>query len=141
MQLSICVPAGDTLHTVFANSLVNLTSRLTKLTIPWNLHIVSGSVICQSRTKLANEALDSGATHLLWLDSDMYFPANVLLDLVNHKKDIVAAQYSTRYSPYQTVAFTNPDNINERLNESFGLHKVWAVGMGCMLVTRKVFED
>jgi hypothetical protein len=141
MQLSICVPAGDTLHTVFANSLVNLTSRLTKLTIPWNLHIVSGSVICQSRTKLANEALDSGATHLLWLDSDMYFPANVLLDLVNHKKDIVAAQYSTRYSPYQTVAFTNPDNINERLNASFGLHKVWAVGMGCMLVTRKVFED
>ena len=141
MQLSICVPAGDKVHTIFAKSLANLTSRLTKLTIDWNLHIVCSSVICGSRTQLAREALDSGATHLLWLDSDMYFPASVFLDLVSHKKDIVAANYSTRYSPYQSVAFTNADNMDERLTTTNGLHKVWAVGMGCMLVTRQVFED
>ena len=141
MQLSICVPAGDKVHTIFAKSLANLTSRLTKLTIDWNLHIVCSSVICGSRTQLAREALDSGATHLLWLDSDMYFPASVFLDLVSHKKDIVAANYSTRYAPYQSVAFTNAENMDERLTTTNGLHKVWAVGMGCMLVTRQVFED
>ena len=141
MQLSICVPAGDKVHTVFAKSLANLTSRLTKLSIDWNLHIVSSSVVCESRTQLAKEALGSNATHLLWLDSDMYFPASVVLDLLSHKKDIVAATYSTRYAPYRTVAFTNPNDTNERLDISNGLHKVWAVGMGCMLVTRQVFED
>jgi hypothetical protein len=141
MQLSICVPAGDKVHTVFAKSLANLTSRLTKLSIDWNLHIVSSSVVCESRTQLAKEALDSNATHLLWLDSDMYFPASVVLDLLSHKKDIVAATYSTRYAPYRTVAFTNPNDTNERLDINNGLHKVWAVGMGCMLVTRQVFED
>ena len=141
MQLSICVPAGDKVHTIFAKSLANLTSRLTKLTIDWNLHIVCSSVICGSRTQLAREALDSVATHLLCLDSDMYFPASVFLDLVSHKKDIVAANYSTRYAPYQSVAFTNADNMDERLTTTNGLHKVWAVGMGCMLVTRQVFED
>ncbi len=141
MQLSICVPAGDKVHTVFAKSLANLTSRLTKLSIDWNLHIVSSSVVCESRTQLAKEALGSDATHLLWLDSDMYFPASVVLDLLSHKKDIVAATYSTRYAPYRTVAFTNPNDTNERLDISNGLHKVWAVGMGCMLVTRQVFED
>ena len=141
MQLSICVPAGDKVHTVFAKSLANLTSRLTKLSIDWNLHIVSSSVVCESRTQLAKEALGSDATHLLWLDSDMYFPASVVLDLLSHKKDIVAATYSTRYAPYRTVAFTNPNDTNERLDISNVLHKVWAVGMGCMLVTRQVFED
>lgn len=141
MQLSICVPASDKVHTIFAKSLANLTGRLTKLSIDYNLHIVSSSVVCESRTQLANEALACGATHLLWLDSDIYFPANIVLDLMSHKKDIVAANYSTRYAPYQSVAFTDPNNMDQRLTATTGLHKVWAVGMGCMLITKQVFED
>jgi hypothetical protein len=141
MKLSICIPARDTVHTGFAKSLANLTSTLTADNINFNLHIVCGSVIAQSRIDLAKEALDSECTHILWLDSDIHFPANIFTKLYAHNKDIVAATYSTRYKPNVSVAFLDPDNINIRLNEKKGLHKVWAVGMGCMLTTSNVYKE
>jgi hypothetical protein len=141
MKLGICVPARDQVHTLFTKSLVNLTNRLTSKQIDFELHIVCGSVIAQLRTDLAKEALSKNATHLLWLDSDMYFSSSIAEKLLQHDKDIVAGQYSTRYAPYQTVAFTDPNNMNSRLNESTGLHKVWAIGMGCMLTRATVYNE
>ena len=141
MKIGICVPARDQVHTVFARSLAYLTSRLTAKNIDYELHIVSGSVIAESRTQLANEAIENNSTHLLWLDTDLHFPPTVVERFLAHNKDIVAATYSTRYSPYQSVAFTDPNNIDKRLNAKNGLHKVWAVGMGCMLVNARVFNN
>ena len=141
MQLSICIPARDTVHTGFAKSLANLTSTLTADNIKFNLHIVCGSVIAQSRIDLAKEALDSGCTHILWLDSDIHFPSTVFSKLISHKKDIVAATYSTRYNPNVSVAFVDSNNIDARLNVNSGLHKVWAVGMGCMLTSASVYNQ
>jgi len=140
MKLSICIPARDQVHTVFARSLAYLTGKLTEKNIDYELHIVSSSVISESRTRLANEALDANATHMLWLDTDLHFPPTVVDKFLRHNKDIVAANYSTRYSPYQSVAFTNPNNIEERLNATSGMHKVWAVGMGCMMTKAEVFS-
>ena len=140
MQIGICIPAHDTLHTKFALSLANLTSKLTRDKINYELHVICGSVIAESRIQLANEALEHGATHLLWLDSDMHFPANVVNKFLQHDRDIVAANYSTRYHPYRSVAFVNPNDTEQRLETKFGLHKIWAVGMGCMMVKREVFE-
>ena len=141
MKLGICIPARDQVHTGFARSLCYLTNRLTANSIDFELHIVCSSVIAESRTALAKEALEKNASHLLWLDSDMHFPPSVFETLLSHNKDIVAGQYSTRYSPYQTVAFTDPDDIQKRLNENNGLHQVWAVGMGCMLVNADVYNN
>lgn len=141
MKLGICIPARDQVHTGFARSLCHLTNRLTTNSVDFELHIVCSSVIAESRTALAKEALERDASHLLWLDSDMHFPPSVFETLLSHNKDIVAGQYSTRYSPYQTVAFTDPNNIQKRLNENNGLHKVWAVGMGCMLVNADVYNN
>ena len=141
MQLSICIPARDTVHTGFAKSLVNLTNKLTANNVNFNLHIICGSVISQSRIDLANEALDSGCTHILWLDSDIHFSSNIFDKLILHNKDIVAATYSTRYSPNVSVAFVDPDNIDLRLNATTGLHKIWAVGMGCMLTSASVYDE
>lgn len=140
MQLGICVPARDQVHTGFARSLCYLTNKLTEDQIDFNLHIVCGSVIAESRTRLANEALEYGATHLLWLDSDMHFSPTVFDQLSKHNLDIVAGNYSTRYAPYQSVAFTDPKNIEKRLEAKSGLHRVWAVGMGCMLVKADVYR-
>lgn len=141
MRLSICVPARDQVHSVFALSLANLTSRLTRKNIDFEIHMIFGSVIADQRNQLANEALDCGATHLLWLDTDIHFPANLADKLLSHNLDIVAANYSTRYEPYQSVAFLDPNDATLRLNEKAGLHKVWAVGMGSMLVKADVFKE
>jgi hypothetical protein len=135
MRLSICVPARDTVHAGFALSLAKIAK-----TIDCEILMNLGTVIPEQRNQLISESLEKGCTHILWLDSDMHLPANTANILLSHNKEIVAASYSTRMPPYQSVAFTNPDNLSKRLNEKEGLHKVWAVGMGCMLVNTKVYE-
>jgi len=140
MKLAICVPARDTVHTTFVQCLVNLTKKLTKDNINFEVVFNLGSVVSQQRNELVDSSLSINATHILWLDSDMHFPDNTLERLMSHDKKIVAATYSTRYKPQRSVAFTNQNNYNDRLLEKTGLHEVWAVGMGCMLTHRSVFE-
>lgn len=141
MSVAICTPTRDLVHAGYAKSLANLTARLAKAQIDFEVMISLGSVIPQLRTNLVNVALKKNFEWLLWLDSDMHFPDYIFERLVAHNKDIVAATYSTRMKPQRSVAFTNKDNYDERLTERQGLHPVFAVGMGCMLTHRSVFEQ
>jgi hypothetical protein len=140
MSLAICIPSRDTVSAGFAKSLANLTARLTSLNVKFEVIMVLGTVIPQLRTELADIALKKDHEWILWLDSDMHFPNTTFSQLISHDKKIVAATYSTRYKPQRSVAFTNHENYNERLTEPHGLHTVDAVGMGCMLTHRSIFE-
>jgi hypothetical protein len=104
----------------------------------------TGSLISRQRQNLAMSAIASGATHILWLDSDMMFPVNIAETLINHNQDIVACNYSTRSHPIKGVAYKQigdwdswlkPDETSPRLREVAG------VGMGCMLTKTKIFND
>jgi hypothetical protein len=86
------------------------------------------------------EALETDCTHILWLDSDMTFPTHTIQALLSHDTDIVACNYSTRVPPYNPVAFMDVNNLEYRAYDGTGLHEIAAVGMGCMLVKRNVFE-
>jgi len=140
MKIAICIPSHNHVHLGFAKSLANLTSYLTKQNVDFEIFSALGTVIPDLRQLLANRALESKADYILWLDSDMHFPKDTVDRLLAHDKDIVAATYSTRVKPLRSVAFINQYDLDARLDAKTGLHKVWAVGMGCMLVSRKVFE-
>ena len=140
MSLAICTPARDQVSTGYAKSLANLTAKLAKQNYHFEVIMTLGTVIAQSRTDLATIALKKGYEWILWLDSDMHFPDNLAERLLKHDKKIVAATYSTRYKPQRSVAFLDSSDLNLRLDKKQGLHEVWAVGMGCMLTHRSVFE-
>lgn len=99
-----------------------------------------GTILSNMRNNLAREALKFGATHILWLDSDMVFPADALLRLLSHKKPIVAANYSTRRYPCEPVA-KNLDKKHWIYTDhmSTGLEAAIACGMGLMLTETSVF--
>lgn len=103
----------------------------------------TGSLISRQRQKLAETAISQGSTHILWLDSDMLFPLNVVDVLLSHNQDVVACNYPTRTLPIKGVAYTKIgewdswlgfDVTNERLKSVEG------VGMGCMLAKTSVME-
>lgn len=141
MSVAICTPARDVVYAGYAKSLANLTARLSKTQVNFEVMMTLGSVIPQLRSDLVSIALEKNFEWILWLDSDMHFPDYLFERLVAHKKDIVAASYSTRVKPLRSVAFTNEHNYDERLTERRGLHPVFAVGMGCMLTHRRIFEQ
>jgi len=140
MKIAICVPARDTVHAGFARSLANLTASLARSNIDYELLINLGSVIAQQRNTLVEQALTVKSSHILWLDSDMHVPTNTVDRLLSHNKDIVAATYSTRVKPQKSVAFVDQYNLDQRLKYTTGIHSVFAVGMGCMLVNIEVYK-
>jgi hypothetical protein len=105
-----------------------------------SLHMVMGSEIAMQRQQLVDEALDTECTHILWLDSDMKFPANLLDGFLSHDKDIIACNYSTRVPPHRPVAFKSANDLDVRLTAGTGIEEAYAVGLGAMLVKREVYE-
>jgi hypothetical protein len=140
MKIAISVPVRDTVHASFAYCLANLTAQLIRNNIDYTLNFDHGSVIAGQRNNLVSNAIETKASHILWLDSDMHFPSSIVSSLLRHEKDIVACTYSTRYSPKRSVAFTDRMDLDQRLDKKFGLNEVFAVGMGCMLTKTSVFE-
>ena len=140
MQLSICIPTRDHIPAGFAICLANLASHLTSKGITFSLNMILGTTIADTRNQLAKRALASNSEYTLWLDSDMHFPSDIFFRLKKHQKDIVGCTYSTRSKPLKNVAFVDDLDLNLRLNAISGLHPVYAVGFGCILIKTEVFK-
>ena len=89
--------------------------------------------IVSSRTWLVLEAIRNGATHILFVDSDMLFGADTLDRLLAHGKEIVGVQYNKREFPlvgvYAPLGETSEDD----------LYKASHVGTGLLLIDLSVF--
>lgn len=102
-----------------------------------------------NRNDLARRALNiEQVTHLLWLDDDMRFPKDTLYRLLKHNEAFVGTNYSTRKTPSVPVTcekiFPELGKPAKRLitpEGATGLADVEAVGFGCVLVRREVFEE
>lgn len=144
MNLSICVPARETVNTGFSYDLAMLAARFygnAPAGTTFNLNFLNGTLIADQRTKLVELSLKQGATHILFLDSDMRFPSYLVEKLAAHDKDIVACNYATRRLPVKTVAFKDFANLSYIYSlDKNGLEECDAVGMGAMLVKAEVFR-
>ena len=141
VRIAICVPVRDNVMAGFSYSLAMLMKKCGEASLKISLHYNIGSEVAMQRQQLVEEALETNPTHILWLDSDMKFPADILQRLLAHKKDVVACNYSTRVEPLYPVAFTSDGDLESRLYKTTGTSSVFAVGLGCMLVNTNVFKN
>lgn len=95
-----------------------------------------GSMLCEARHNIAQEAIAAGADYLLWIDSDHVFPADALFRLLKHDKEIVGCAMSSRSTP-RYVNCGLADSV-ERDSEELALAK-W-MSFGLVLIHRRVFE-
>ena len=89
--------------------------------------------IVSSRTWLVNEAIKNGGTHILFVDSDMVFPPQVINRLLSHGKEIVGVQYNKREFPLKGVY----EPLGEKSETE--LYKAKHVGTGLMLIDLSIF--
>lgn len=73
------------------------------------------------------------ATHLLFIDADMGFSAQVILDMLTFNEPLVGAIYSKKCLPIQWAASGLGDKFAERRGDFM---KVAGLGMGCFLIRR-----
>ena len=141
-SVSILVPTRDTVYSHFSFSLCNLIKTTTQMGIDTHLFFDASTILINQRENLIGQAIAMKSEWVLWLDSDMMFPATTLLRLLAHKKDIVACNYMKRSFPFKSVAFTDTNDWESwvPLQSENELITVEAIGMGCVLMKTSIFQ-
>jgi len=108
-----------------------------------------GSSLAAKRNRLVRSFLACAEfTHLLFLDSDMLVPPDLVRRLVAHDRDVVGALCAVRHPPHTAYAGrqTTADGIGHTSGPCFyplapgqGLQAVDRIGTGVLLVARSVF--
>lgn len=154
MKTLIVVPCMDMVHTAFFAS-YNSMRKVGET----GLSVCQNSLVYDSRNLLGKAALDSGADRILWLDSDMMLPVN-LMELLSADLDAgcecVSALYFRRSAPYGPVIFDTVERneVNGRLTVDATTFKTWprdqvfevaGFGFGAVMMTtalyRRVYEQ
>lgn len=142
---------------VYAASLAKLSCALQSWRINFSyLYYTGEALIPRARNKMAVEFLNSEHTHLLFVDSDIGFEAGNILVMLAHDKGIIAAPYPLKRMNWDVVrnarGYTNEELMKlassefavNYLDKDFNTNeacRVAAVGCGCMLISRNVFEE
>ena len=131
MKIAICVPHYGVIKAKTTLSLMNL------MKLPYEFMPIFryGSYISENKEKMIAIALQYNCTHLFFVDYDVVFEPQLLIELIEADKDVIGAYYNYKYLPTEPmIKFLDKHEIPD---ETF---KVAALGGGCLLVKSSVFE-
>lgn len=140
MRLVIGGPTRELVPASFAIDLAHLyahTARWDAGACELQLRFVGSTYVHVGRNATLDAALQYGATHVLWLDTDMRFPTDTALRLARHDRPIVAANCLMR-DPRRIWTATRAGRRIETTIGSTGLEIVDRVGLAVMLMSMDV---
>lgn len=139
----ICIPSGievkaRTMHSLFKLALCFCNSDFIRDGKPLTKAIgyvnQRGSILPASRESSARQALArSGVTHLLWLDSDMVFPDDIIHRLWSHNLDVVGANCPRKILPVVPTCEKMDGSTMWTTEKSTGLEETRRIGFGVLL--------
>ncbi len=151
MKIVVLVPAMSHCPSMFTYDLANMMmTTASVLPEDWELGIFMHvtTYIHQSRQQLLEGAIAEGADYVLWIDSDMRFPADALVQLLQHDENVVGINYSQRTA--KAPDFIAIKHVPEKqgdlgvklatTEESMGLEEVDAMGFGFVLINVKALR-
>lgn len=147
MKIGIFIPSHENVPFMFAYHLAQMcafTASVMPEDTTFGITGVTGTYTHSARTQLMEMALaDEELDYALWLDSDMTFPKESLLILLQHQVPMVGANYSTREVGGHPVAIKRigpPGEYLETTEESEGLEDVEGIGFGMVLMRMRDFR-
>jgi len=105
-RIAIVCPSSSSVSNHFAVSLAAVLSHSVANGLAMGVINEAGSMVSKARNNLVDKAInvgEGGADYLFWTDSDMIYPADAILRLLKHGKDIVGATYNMRLPPHKTL--------------------------------------
>jgi len=132
--VALAIPSSDMVHADFAMRLANMCLNPGARTCIIN---AKTSIVALGRNQCAEAAKLAGATHLLFLDSDMIFPPDTITRLLKRDKDIVGAVYSQRGAPFHPLGVTYE---GEHTHVTSGVRRMKILPTGCLMIRMAVFD-
>lgn len=99
-----------------------------------------GSLLPTLRSSLAGHAVNAGATHILFIDSDMRFPPDTIMQLVSRKKSVIGANCRVRATNQIAWTARQGDGFISSVGKQ-GIQQVEVLGFGVTLIETKMFEE
>ena len=152
MRTMIAIPCMDMMHTDFVISLTGLRHD-------GNIKFVycASSLVYDSRNSLARRAILEGFDRVLWLDSDMKLPPDLLMKLsadLDEGRDMVSGLYVSRKPPIKPVIYSaiGYDHIEGSMEVKpyakqyydyplDSIFEVEACGFGAVLMNTSLLEE
>lgn len=144
----IAVPCFDMVHTDFMESVINLQK-------PENTFftVVKNTLIYIGRNIIATNAVEHDFDRVLWLDSDMRFPPDMIFRLaedMDNGYDLVTGLYFTRKPPIKPNAFSELHWRKDGDKVDSGCEWLWtypedlteikACGFGCCMTSVDIIK-
>ena len=140
MRLAIGGPTRDSVPAAFAVDVAQLYAY-TRERGPWGSDVTVGFVastyIHVGREWFLEASIKQGATHVLWLDTDMSVPRETAVLLAMHDQPIVACNYRVRQASGLFTAARGDQRVPTTAS-STGLEAVEYCGLGAMLMRTDV---
>lgn len=143
----ICTPCHGEVKTGMAWSVANAMAHF--LMVPYEAElrcaweIMGGSNLAQQRQQLVSRAMQLQATHVLFWDSDIKAPADLIPRMLNHSKPIVCANYPTKELVSRPTVYLDGDERTGPLWTKAGddelVGDVARAGTGLMLIDTETF--
>ena len=139
-KVMIATPAYDgSVHVPYAIALSETTMLLLNngVQVAYNI-TTSGSLLVAERNRILKLFMQSDATHLLCIDSDLGWVPQFVLKMLLADKEFIAGVYPGRDG--KTFTFRTFNNDDSSIVEENGLLKMQYIPAGFMLMTRSVIE-
>jgi GT2 family glycosyltransferase len=142
MRVLICIPYTGYVAPQAAYSLIPMACHARNKGVSVDMLPIGLSLVYTAREEAAKTFLQGDYDALLFVDSDMVVPPDMLTRLIDADKDIVSALAFRRTPGYEPCIFKecNEQDAKFYLDYPKGLIEIEGVGMACTLIKRKVFE-
>lgn len=150
IKLVIGIPTAGRVPMGFAYSLAGMIAKIgahriptiPEATIEVCMDIVESSNWITNREQLARRAVDSGKTHLMFLDDDMTFEPQILEIMLGRRQPIVCVNYLIKTEPAKDFVAVGLDGKRvSTLPGSVGMEPIAYSGFGVSIFSTEVFRQ
>lgn len=133
MKVAVCFSSGGMVHASFAVCTATLIAQTAAHGVPMTIINAESSLNMVNRDYAVREARRQECTHVLFLDSDMVFPADALVRLLQADRDIVGSLYARRVHPHATLGYLIEGGEGD-------IQEAGEMGLGLILIKLSVFD-
>lgn len=149
VKIAIGCPTSDKVPAEFIYNLLGIMSY-TRSHSDYELHYVykTGVRTDRNRNIILEQAIERDIDYILWLDTDMLYPHDIIIKYMEKDFDVMGCLYFKRAGEFAPVAYIKGDNpkkpykpLDPRKLPKDTVIEVDALGYGGMMVNMKVYAQ
>lgn len=159
-SIHVCSPVHSDVSMHYTQALLELQKQCIHRNVDITFSLIKSSLVTQGRNLCVSSFLESNFTHLLFIDSDIYFHTNSIFKMIERDKQILSIPYPLKsmmwdklFQKIQKNEVQKPEDLKKWLNAypmrvenprdikvESGCMEVTHSPTGCMLIKREVFD-